>query len=734
MIRATSMLGAALAGISFLAVPGQATAQAVGEQKGSLIENIVVTARKRGVAEAAQDVPIAMTALTGRAIEEANASTLEGLTLTSPNVALESNGTVRGVANFTIRGLAVNSSIASLEPTVGTFVDGVYMGTNYGVIVDMFDLESVEILRGPQGTLFGRNVTGGAVLLRTARPTQEFQAKMQASIETGPEYRVASSVGGPVIADRLRAKITASYDNDEGWFHNRFTGKSHGVNESFFVRPMAVLDLGPDAETTLIYEHGESDGDGSPFKNLTEGLPYKDLNANFDGSLHLRWDAITSETNIHVPFGNGTITNIASWRKMHLYSGGDVDGTTSTVYHVRNLLDQHQYSEELRYAGTFGAFKPTIGFFYFNQKYQALEKRDLGPPATAVPTTINGGGDIDQDSWAIFNQNDIDLSSALTLTIGLRYSYEKKAARIARLAGANCDLDTQTCDFTTLGALIDEDSWHSLSPKVSLQWQPVQNILLYGTYSQATRSGGYNLRRTSPLDPGKFDQERLTAFEIGGKSDLFDGRLRANFSLFHNNVKDIQRDVVVPAGPLGGVGIIQVIANAADVDLYGAELELQYSPDEHWLFNLNGGYTGSQYKNVRLDLNGDGIINDVDKGLELPRLAPWSYSAGMTYNQAVGDGNLRAHASYSYRDRAPLNEANNLYLQTQEMLDFDLSYGFRGERVIVSIFGKNLLNHQTGGTGAVLFRPGATTQFPNGLLFQTLDEGRVIGGKVRLAF
>ena len=710
--------------------PASAAAQAA--QPDTLIDDIVVTAQKRGVAEAAQDIPVAITALNERQIEESHVTTIESLTLIAPNVALESNGTTRGVANFTIRGLAVNSSITSIEPTVGTFVDGVYMGTNIGVVTDVFDLESVEVLRGPQGTLFGRNVTGGAVLLRTARPTDRLQAKMQASVETGPEYRVAASVGGPIAGDTVLAKIMASYNHDDGWFHNRFTDAKHGENETFLVRPTLVFNISPDIETTLIYEHGETDGDGTAFKNLPDNFRYKDINTNFTGFYRLNWDSLTSETNIRVGFGDGTITNVFGWRTVKQDGGNDVDGTPFQMFHLLGYVDQEQYSNELRYAGTFGMWKPTIGVFYFTQDFISIDQRDVGPPVAGGLASVSGGGTQDQEGWAIFTQNDFDLSEQLTLTLGARYSHETKEAQIARIGAGHCDLQARTCDFTTPGALIDKESWSSFSPKLGLQWKPNNDVLFYGSFSRATRSGGYNFRRNNPLDTGKFDQETMTAFEIGGKTDLFDRKVRANFALFYNIVEDTQRDIIIPGTALGGSGTVQVITNAADTDIYGGELEIQYSPNRHWLFNLNAGYTENQYKNVVFDLNNDGVVNSIDTGLALPRLAPWSVGAALTFNHDIGDGNVRANVSFAYRDKAALNEANSLFLPTHEKLDFDLSYTFKGEMVTVSLYGKNMLNHFTGGTGAPLVAPGVSPLAPDGVLFIAPDEGRVVGAQVRV--
>jgi len=184
---------------------------------GALMEEMMITARKKSDLEASQDVPIAVTAFGSDQLDALFVQRIDDLSYMAPNVQLEQVGTFPGVQNFSIRGQGINSSIPSVDPTVGTFIDGVYMGTTYGVVIDMFDVESVEILRGPQGLLFGRNVTGGAVLLRTARPDGEFGVKLRAQGTVNDRYGIAGAIEGPLFSDKLAGKIVAYYDNDDGY-------------------------------------------------------------------------------------------------------------------------------------------------------------------------------------------------------------------------------------------------------------------------------------------------------------------------------------------------------------------------------------------------------------------------------------------------------------------------------------------------------------------------------------
>jgi outer membrane receptor protein involved in Fe transport len=175
-------------------------------------------------------------------------------------------GTIPGYANFTIRGVGINTSIPSVEPAVGVFVDGIYLGMSAGAVLDLFDVEDVEILRGPQATLFGRNTTGGAVLINTRRPGDTFSVRGRASVETGLQETFGFSVEGP-IADRLKAKVVAYYNNDAGWFKNQFDGQSFGATHTSFVRPTIVWSPTQDVDATLIYERGATRGNGAVVQN-----------------------------------------------------------------------------------------------------------------------------------------------------------------------------------------------------------------------------------------------------------------------------------------------------------------------------------------------------------------------------------------------------------------------------------------------------------------------------------
>ena len=318
------MLTSASAAVLLFA-PAHAQEEAQPESsRESAIERVLgtvtVTATKKADVEDVQTVPVAMTAYNADTLDALNVTTLESLSYSAPNVSLDDVGTARGTANFAIRGLGVNSSIPSIDPAVGVFIDGVYLGVNNGVVVDMFDLDSVEVLRGPQGLLFGRNTTGGAIVVNTANPTDEFSFKARTSIDGpvdsgrgGANTNVQAIVSGPIIENVLNGKLGVSWNYDDGYFKNLYDGQNHGQLRSLTYR--GALEFMPTDTLTFLgkLEYTDSRSDGPTGKN--HAIFDRD---NFDFSINNPGfgEAETIQgslrTDLDVGFGNGVITNCPS--------------------------------------------------------------------------------------------------------------------------------------------------------------------------------------------------------------------------------------------------------------------------------------------------------------------------------------------------------------------------------------------------------------------------------------
>jgi len=732
-----------------------------------LSEEIIVTATKRAET-LAQDAPLAVTAYGEEQLEALNFQSLQSLTYAMPNVQLEDIGTSPGVANFSIRGVGINSSIPSVDPTVGVFVDGMYLGINAGVLVDNFDLEAIEVLRGPQGVLFGRNVTGGAILIRTRAPTDELEVRARAAVETGPAYYFDGSISGPLAPGLLSGKLAFYRSDDEGWFENDFDGSQFGASEQTVSRGALRLTPADNLEFLLRVEHGETGGDGPAAQNHANyARDSFDFSVNNRGYTNSDWDQAILETNWDVAFGDGTITNVLGWRGYESTTSADIDSTGTSVsggtaFHSRSVTEQSQISNELRYAGSFGSVDVTTGLYYFSQDLLYVEERFLfsGVFIAGAPFFITrvGGGKGEFSTFGAFMNNDWHLTDTLTLNFGLRYTHEEKDAGVSRIrrAADNLDPSLEPADPVgdgVLGGGIDARSlnysdspfnlsWDDTSPRIGLQWEPTPDTNIYAFWAKGFRSGGVNFRvttlgtTTSAQPPVSFDSEEQTSYEIGIKQDFAGGRARINFAVFNNQIEGMQRETNFP----GSSGVQQVIVNAGDATIRGAELEARFSLTDKLLIALQAGYTDGEYDSVTADLNGDLLVNAADAALEIPRLAPWSYGLNIIHDLNVGSwGVLSSRVGFSHRDANFYTDSNVGVLNEVDFVDANFSFRPNEGNWTFAVYGNNLTDEASfggdtqlpdnaafGGDGAAGPKPPPT--------FSPLNKGRVIGAELRLEF
>lgn len=699
---------------------------ALAQNSDVFLEEIVVTATKRAGGMNVQKVPVAISAYGSGQLDAMHIRDLEAIGYNAPSVQLEDIGTSRGTANFSIRGLGINSSIPSIDPTVGVFVDGMYYGLNAGVVFDIFDLESIEVLRGPQGLLFGRNVTGGAVLMNTTRPTDELTFNAKAAYESGDNIYVMAVAAGPVN-DTVGWKLAAYHNDDGGWFTNLANGNDNfGKAETTMVR--GALEFQPTDSVNLLFraEYGQSEGDGPPAQNtgcvyiVVPGLCPRQYNIEeFDfavdeeGFYDNDWTNLILEANWDVDFGDGTITNILGYRQYESATLGDIDGTPVFIFHAGSRTDQDQISNELRYAGSFGRSYLTTGLYYFSQDLTYLENRQI-PPAMILPPGITGGGTQDQSTWAVFAQLDFEVSDLVTLNFGGRYTREEKDAMIATIPFNTCSLTSGCSSFD----FVDSRDWSDFTPKVGVQIFPNDDMQIYGFVTKGFRSGGYNMRHTAVAIPNAaFDEEEQTSIEVGMKSDFADGRVRTNIAVYYNQIDDLQRELNLP-DPV--VGVVQLIRNTADATIKGIDVELSASLTDNFFVRGSLGYVDGEYDEVRFDISNDGVIDAADLALDLPRLAPWSYGGEVIYTNDTAWGSFTAQAGGYHRDRAAYTDANTGFLRAATMIDARISLTFMEDRLTASVFGKNLKDEATiGGDTQTPFFPGST--------FSPLKKGEIIG-------
>ncbi len=718
---------AAVVALASLVFTSLAQAQELGNV---LLEEIIVTATKRAGGVAAQTAPLAITAYGADQLDALHIRDLSALGFSAPSVQLEDIGTTRGTANFSIRGLGINSSIPSIDPTVGLFVDGMYFGLNAGVVLDIFDIESVEILRGPQGLLFGRNVTGGAVVINTTRPTDELTVKAKVAYETGDNRYLSAVIAGP-ISDSVGFKFAAYNNDDGGWHTNLFDGSSFGEAETTMIRGALSFDVNDSFDVIARVEVGQSEGDGPAAQNRGctatpvpglcpaaydfEGFEFAvDERGFYDNT----WTNIIVEANWDVAFGDGQITNILAYREYESSTLGDIDSTPLFLFHAAADTNQDQLSNELRYAGSFGDIYLTSGLYYFTQEFTYLENRQI-PPLGFPPPGITGGGTQDQTTLGLFATVDWQVSDWITLNLGGRFTYEEKDAQIATISPiSGCTL----AGGCTMFDFIDSQDWDNFTPKVGIQIVPDDDTQYYAFWTKGFRSGGFNLRHTAPAIPNAaFDEEEQRSIEIGMKKDFAGGKVRVNLSAYRNRIENIQREVNF-ADPF--VGVVQLVRNTADATIKGIDAELTAVLTDNLIIKASFGYLDGEYNEVLFDISGDGIVDDVDLALKIPRLAPLSYGGEIIYQRDMSWGTFSAQGSGYRRDPAFFTDNNLGTLREVDMINARLGFSFMDDTIVFSLFGKNLKDQTTiGGDTQLPFFPGAT--------FSPLNKGRVYGVEVQ---
>lgn len=764
----TSLKTIALLGAGMAMVPAAALAQDAEEDtapsRTSIADAtnvIVVTGTKTQNAEDVQDVPLAVTAFNADSLEALKVRDVQGLTYSAPNVSLDQVGTSRGTANFSIRGLGINSSIPSIDPTVGVFVDGVYLGFNGGVVFDLFDLESVEILRGPQGILFGRNTTGGAVLINTGNPTDYLTGKFRAAVDGpfvdggrgGANYTVSGVISGPLAEDTLLFKLGAYYNKDEGYFTNLFDGSNHGKAETKILRSALEGRFG-DLTLTGKLDYFTSDGDGPSGQN--RGLFERDTfdlsideRGNYDNEI---WTgSLTAELDI----GPGTLTNIFGYRDYSATTLGDIDSLPIFGFHSNTETEQDQISNEIRYAISTDKFDLTIGGFYFDQSIAYTEVRDL-PPLSSL--TFFGGGSQDHEVLGAFAAGQYYLTDAFSVIAGIRWSREEKNAGVTYIRPRpECSVVDGTCPTSGTNPFIptenngfeDGRSWTNWSPKLGFQYE-FADSQIYAHWTRGYRSGGYNFRITNatvfetvvvPATGGNFgfDEEKVDNYEIGGKFQTADGSFTLNAAVYLTQIDDMQREVN-QSSPTAGVS--QFILNTADAEILGFEAEGRARLSDSLIFTANLGIIDDSYEEVRFDISSDGVIDDADSALRLPRVPEVTWGVGLIHELLLDRGAIVSRVNYQFRDEFAYTDNNFGWIQQADNLDANITWETPIDGLSLSVYGRNLLDQvQAGGDTQLPFggplsngvnRP--FDPYPAAGTLSPLSKGRQVGMEVQFEF
>jgi iron complex outermembrane receptor protein len=674
--------------------PSAEQAPTVEDGSSGGLEDIVVTGRKRARAEDLQEVPLSVTALSSEQLQSAVALDLVDVGRLTPNASLQESSQ-RGIQNFAIRGMGISGSTPSDEPAVGIFQDGIYWGANYGALGDLFDVEGVEILRGPQGTLFGRNVTGGAVAVRSARPTSELSAEVMAGVGTYGLLEASMVMNGGTDNDLIAGRLAVQVRDFTGYFTNTNTGKDYGGTRNILVRPSLRLRPTDTLDITLIGEIFSEEGDPTVVRgiapNTVPGGPltlperegyrtpadYWSVSPDSPGFSDIRVRMGVLDVNWEV--AGGVLTSVTGIRDVRTRVQTDFDGTPSQGFLQGIRYDQNQISTELRYAREVGDWLNfTIGVYHFDQHLDFGENRVLNNRTQQLATNSI----LDNDSQAAFAEADVTVLPGLQVTLGGRYTRERKVASAARFGA--CTLDFRTCTYTGPRTY----SGDNFSPRIGASYRWGEQMV-FASFTRGFRSGGFSLRGTPLVEP--YLPETVSAYEAGFKSDLLGRRLRFNGTVFHNEFSNLQRTVL---GVSPEAGVIQSVFNAADATIQGLELELTALLTENLTLAANYGYTDANYQTFL------GVANPQDR--EFVRVPKHTAQAALTYQTELANGgSILGRVSASYTDSYFYDDPNLLQQDAYTLIDATISYTTASD-VTFTIYGKNLTEAQYAHWGSTL--------------------------------
>ena len=699
------------------------------------IEEIVVTAQKRE--EKLQDVPISISAFTGDQLDKSGVQTLDDLAFKTPGLVFD---TQLNYAIIFLRGVGTDAFIPSADMSVAPYVDGVYFPNSFGLARALGEVERVEVLKGPQGTLFGRNSTGGAINVVTKAPPDVFSMSADTSYGSFNETNNRLSIGGPV-SDTLSVSASVLYNYKEEYYNSvepSFGGEfepsiDRGARVKALWRPSELLDV------TLTGFHFESVGLGTVLMPCLEpsaagallGVtcpePY-DSNVNSRMGNRTNFQLVSLIAGWHP--GAFDVKSISAYQQSETGAYTDFDGSsaniaTFTAPYDESPLTSYTFSQELQVLSnddSWGAdFMRWIGgLYYFNSNvgYDAIHVGVLGldtglgglatgqlagtsllnvfapllPGEEFLAADIKVTGELFTDAYAGFAQVTFMPWDPIEITLGGRYQYEERTV-------SNSNLKTSITVLTreiapTLVPYADQSRKEDrFSPKVSLAYKPAKDVMFYASWQRAYKSGSFNiLNITQP--PTTIRPETVTTTEIGAKTRLFGGYVQLNGAVFNNEIKDLQSQFLSLLS--GGITQFQ---NAPKAYTRGAEADLQWLVTDGLTFSLAATYLKSEYESFpnangynELGLFTGGVDNT---GNDIVRNPEWTVASGLNYSADVGnDGRVEAGVDYYYNGGYFFDAQNTIEQNPYSLVNARVAYLYKPWNVTVALTGANLLEEK----------------------------------------
>lgn len=661
----------ALAGV--VAVPAFAQEEVKSEKPPETMqkagEEIVVTARKRE--ENVQEVPIAVTVVSADRLEEAATADISELQGQVPNLTVYQGRNQSTTLTAFLRGIGQADPLWGVDPGVGLYIDDVYVARPQGALLDVYDVARIEVLRGPQGTLYGKNTIGGAIKYVSRALTDDATGSFSFSPGTEGNLDFRASLGGALIPGKLRGKIAVASLKHDGYGENLFTGRDVSDRSTFAIRGGLDWLATDKVKVQLSLDYTKDDAEPKGYQRLAAnplcplflaGAACPPNDSRWDTQSGLAplngTDAKGSSVVVSAIMSNDWLfKSISSYRESDSENNIDFDTTPARITDVIATYYDKQFSQEFQlvYGGS-GNLSGVLGLYYFDGEAGGLVKNIF---LNQIFGTTDGR--TLTDSVAIFGDGSYTLSDRWTLNLGLRATREKKNG-IAFNAGYTND--TFTVRNAVTANYDKEVTFDSLAPKFGIDYKFSDSVMGYFTASRGFKSGGFNVRAQSTVFPNSaepFDDEVLTIGELGIKSVLADGQLVLNSAVFHGDYKDVQVSTFT-AYDSNGDGTADAFfgnfLNAGNATMDGVEIEFDASSHTVDWFAVNGflsylDLTPDEF----LDANHDGFV-DTQVITNAPK---WTAGLHLNFDFPVLGGLLTASAGGAYRDDSVLTNEGGQY-------------------------------------------------------------------------
>ncbi len=713
-----------------LALPAVSAFAQEEEEKKPEFEQIMVTAQKRS--ENVQDVGVAISTVYGKMLEDANVNNVADLQNIAPGIQI---GQSFGFAQIMVRGIGTDNPFAGGDPSVGMHFDGVITGQSSAQFGSLFDIDRVEVLRGPQGTLYGRNTTGGSINVITRRPTDHMEGYFRLTAGNYGLFKTESAIGGP-LSDNLMGRLAVRTVNRDGYGTNIADGSDIDDANQKSVRGQLLWQADDDFSVRFAAEyHKEDDAnyvakfrspsyDPAPLPAL-EPQPVgsspasnpRDINSNVELQNFREQSSFTLDMNwdMSEEWAVNSITNFQTFEKI---PQGDFDLTDADFYIWSESFDVDQFSEELRFTYTTEKLRAIMGLYYYSEEINSDNRLDLNlvPAAAAAANPTLAGctfddnqsdviigaapedlcflfrGSSETEAFAAFANVAYDLTETLTLTVGGRYSYEDKEG----------DTDWWTAPGAPVLTFQDQKSFNEFSPSVRLEWDVNEDVMVYGGYSEGFKSGIFlSGQRTPVLDP-----ELMDAYELGLKGFFFDGTVKFNTALFRYDYTDLQQGRSVPAG---SSGFTLVYENAASASVNGFEFETSWLATAELRFDASFTYLDSEFDDYvstdpfdtvyqQLGLIEAGVdLSQQLAGNRMVQAPEYAWKLAVNYETDLSENwYLSTNLSAAYKDDVFFTQFNNedLGQEANTLVDANVKFADKHDRWSINLWAKNLTDEE----------------------------------------